>query len=490
MAKLVNPVLFSQRFGITRTDLDSAGLLDPVLNSDTKLFLDPLLLATSSNTLIVNEAFPLLKLRFGEIIALIAASRQSGDKAWRTAAQKLDLHECPETSLGYGGASTSGSSRPDAIKQKILSTAREIVELGENDPQIISLMGLFEEGVGADSISDLTTNLIRPVLIQITADFCQLHSLPTKIFAHYGGAKLPENPLRPGKPVILVPRDILRDLPLAADWSDVSRVVMEIAEIREAFNQFLGPIAQATVIDKKNALKKAFLQSLEVFKRVFAEILSASDNYDPNVDILNFYAFRNIINSDLSAFEGKIKPPAAANKSELERIVLEIVGHFRYLVENNNLWELLWIGDKPKRERAAQLLFFAVADAFCKANNIDISPETNSGGGPVDFKFSHGYDNKIVVEVKRSRGTVVHGYKTQLEIYKTAANTDAGVFLVIDVGRMGKKLEAIQALRRKRLAAGERASRIEVVDAQQRDSASKRHEDDEDLDFDPDDDEE
>jgi hypothetical protein len=40
MAKLINPKLFSQQFGINPTELDKEGLLDPVLNADTKLFVD------------------------------------------------------------------------------------------------------------------------------------------------------------------------------------------------------------------------------------------------------------------------------------------------------------------------------------------------------------------------------------------------------------------------------------------------------------------
>src|SRR5216684_110390 len=54
---------------------------------------------------------------------------------------------------------------------------------------------------------------------------------------------------------------------------------------------------------------------------------------------------------------------------------------------------------------------------------VDISPEANMGG-PIDFKFSRGYSARVLVEMKRSSGTVVHGYEKQLEFYKTASQTD------------------------------------------------------------------
>lgn len=473
MAKLVNPVLFSQRFGVKPAALQRAGLLDPILNSDTRLFIDPLLLPSSGNRLISKDAFGALKTGFSEIVRLVAVSAQENDIAWRSAARRLNLSERPETGLGYGGASTSGASRPDDIKQTVLRTAKEIVTLGENDPQIISLMGLFEEGIGPDTISDLTTNLILDQLSKLTSDFSKSQNIKIRDFPGFP-SPLPENPFRTDRPIILVPKDVLRELPLAVDWSDVSRVVNEIEEIRDRFNRFVGPIAQATVADRKRALKQAAMSSLENFRKFFHELLASSDTYDPNEDILNFYAFRKLITADLTPFRGKIKPATVPSRDELLRIVTEIVGHFRQLVEKNNMWELLWTPDgKPKRERAAQLLFFAVADVFCKANDIDISPETHSGGGPVDFKFSKGYVNRVVVEVKRSTGTVEHGYKVQTERYRAAANTDAAIFMIIDVGGMGRKLTNIKSHQKALTDQGIKASQIEVIDAKRKKSASR-----------------
>ena len=43
--------------------------------------------------------------------------------------------------------------------------------------------------------------------------------------------------------------------------------------------------------------------------------------------------------------------------------------------------------DKPKPEKAAQLVFFGVANSYCKANNIDISPEFRSAGVPSILNF-------------------------------------------------------------------------------------------------------
>ena len=47
MAKIKNPILFSTYYGINASDLEVRGILDPTLNVDTRLFIDPLLLSQS-----------------------------------------------------------------------------------------------------------------------------------------------------------------------------------------------------------------------------------------------------------------------------------------------------------------------------------------------------------------------------------------------------------------------------------------------------------
>lgn len=471
--KLVRPHLFSQVFKGTATSLDKAGLFDPILNSDSKLFIDPLLLEASDNPHMA-AGYDQLRKHFEKAVKLLAASKAINDPAWKAARGILNLKERSETCLGYGGSSISGTSRSEELRERILTTTKQIIELGEDNPEIISLMGMFEEGVGPDTISDLTTFAILPALCALTEEFCKQNRVPVRQFKDYFNAMLPENPNNPEKPILLVPQDILRDLPLATDWSDVSRVTFENEKIRNAFNEFVGLISQATLTEKKEAIKKTALLSLEHFRAVLDAVLGSSDSYDPKADPLNLYRFREMIAGDLTAFTQpglKVGQPSAA---ELQRIVKLIVGHFTTLVEKNNLWELLWHGDKPKREKAAQLIFFAVADSFCKANDIDIAPETNPGGGPVDFRFSKGYTNRMLVEIKLSKGKVVQGYKTQIGIYQGASDTDLAIFLLINVGKMGQKLADITKHREAQVKAGLAAPEIILVDGRRRRSASVR----------------
>ena len=476
MATVKNPLLFSSYFNIHPDLLTDAGLIDPFLNVDTQLFIDPVLLVKSANDIIRTEAAGAFHTHFENFIRLLAISQTEGDAAWRGAQRLLNLREPPENGLGYGGSGRSGSSRPDEVRDAIVRTAKDIVDLGSRDPDMIALMGFFEEKVGPDTISDFTTRVIVHQLAKITDAFCREHNIPVRKQAKNQEFALPQCRKRDGteNPIVLVPVDIVRDLPVANDWSDIEAAASANNRIRQRVNLFLAGIAKPTVADRKAALRRAATESAELFDLFLTSVKDFVAHYDRNKDALGYYGLKSLLNSDRSSFKTEKKYDFSAGISGIVALVHDTIEMFKHHVENGNLWEELWIDGTPKRERAAQLIYFAIADCFCIANDIDISPEANMGGGPIDFKFSKGYHARVLVEMKRSQGTVRHGYEKQLEFYKEAARTFHGIFVVIDFGDLGEKLTQIEQLRSERLHAGEPASDIVVIDATRKASASKR----------------
>jgi hypothetical protein len=153
-------------------------------------------------------------------------------------------------------------------------------------------------------------------------------------------------------------------------------------------------------------------------------------------------------------------------------VVEQIIERFRFHVEDRRLSEELYANGSPRPEKAAQRLFYVVADAYCNANNLDITPEADTGNGPVDFKFSMGR-GRVLVEIKLSKGRVVAGYTRQLERYKKAEETMRGFYVVIDVGVMGKKREELLAAKNAAAGRGETTSPIIFIDGVRRPSASR-----------------
>ncbi|QQS14702.1 MAG: hypothetical protein IPK81_11425 [Rhodospirillales bacterium] len=475
-APFSNPVLFSAYFGVSPMELKNAGFLDPFLNVDTQLFVDPILLDKSSIEIIRTDAYERLKKHFENVVRLLAISSREGDAAWKGAQNLLSLKEPPANGLGYGRSDRAGTSRPSELRDAILRTAKEIVDLGARDPEMISLMGFFEEQVGPDTISDLTSRIIEPELAKLTHDFCVRFGVTVKRSDAAPDVALPHYTWPNGneRAIVFVPIDVVRALPVANDWSEIDAATKANAAIRARVNDMLSGIVRPTIADRKAALRSAALQSADVFQVFLDAIKEYASNYDPNQDVLGYFTLRDILQSEQEKFKVDLVYDVSKGISEVKRVVVDTMDMFKHHIENGNLWEMLWADGKPKKERAAQLMYFAISDCFCKANNIDISPEANMGGGPIDFKYSKGYNARVLVEMKRSSGTVVHGYEKQLEIYKDASRTNHGVFAILDYGDLGDKLEKIQRIRSARIARREPASDIVVIDATQKVSASKR----------------
>lgn len=475
MGRIKDPRLFSQEFEIDAKRILKLGLLDPILNGDTRLFIDPVLLRSSKNAVINSIGLKSFGDYFGNIIRLLPHSSVIGDLAWRNAARMFKLEELPSLCLGFGGDTTRGRSVDADTQARILKTAKDIIDLGVKDPELFSLIGLLEAGVGPDTIGDMTAHAILPALIKITSDAATELGVKVKdAYIDGNEARLPYNKFS-DKPLLLVPLDILRDLPVASDWSDISSAAAENAAIRERVNRFIGDIWGLKTRAQKDQVRASALSSRNAFQAVMdAAYLLGDDSYDFEADLEGHEVFREALRNFGTQFPLKIIQPKVKSHTELRKIVDQIVDHFKNLIEKNGVNYLLWDKTGPRKEKAAQRLFFAVADVYCKANNIDISPEAHSGGGPVDFKFSSGYNGRILVELKLSTGKVVHGYNTQLGVYEDAEKSFESIFLVIDVGNLDTKLNTILEDKNKRAAKKERAPDIVTVDAKQKPSASKR----------------
>ena len=475
MGKIRNPILLSTEFHIDPNELKKRGVLDPILNGDTRLFIDPILLSASRNDVMKGAGIDQFSKHFEDIIRLLRASKAQGDIAWRNAERLMSLNELPELCLGYGGSSTHGRRLAQQTRQKVLSTAKEIIDLGVDDPKLFSLIGLLEEGVGPDTIGDMTARAILPALIKLTSNVATELGIKTRD-AHIAGleAKLPFNKYA-NRSILLAPTDILRDLPIAADWSDISSAAAENQLIRTRVNDLIGNIWQHTLKRQKDEIRRAALTSKNAFQAVLdAAYLLKDTAYDFEADPDGHRIFRDALATLATKHPLKLVADKKKDEHSLRQIVDQIIDHFKQLVENNGIDYLLWNDKTPRKEKAAQRLFFAVADVYCKANNIDISPEADSGGGPVDFKFSTGYNGRVLVELKLSSGKMVHGYTVQIGVYEWAAKTFESIFLVIDVGGMGEKLKTILDQKNKSVAKKKRVPDIVVVDAKRKPSASKR----------------
>jgi hypothetical protein len=204
---------FSQHFGIglTQPELD---FVDINLDGDLPLYVDPFAISIYDNEW-ANRCNDRIVLFFQTAINSI----RRGDTA--AAARMLsDLSEPNETRLGVSrgrpqGRGVSGKQAFDLHKALASSQAAKsgiLSELAECD--------LFVEGIGRDKISDVTTNIIRDLLVEYTQTQCELHGIPLRGAVSSGRIwddrlarwreKYVPLPTYKGTRVVLVPKHIVR----------------------------------------------------------------------------------------------------------------------------------------------------------------------------------------------------------------------------------------------------------------------------------------
>lgn len=482
MAKFTSVIRFSDFFRIKESDLTDLGVLNPTLNVDTKLFIDPILFKESAHREFREGAVKTYEDHFGRVISLLLATKEVNDPAWKAARRLLTFPEIKWTCLGYGSQSVSGSGSGSDGTDILVRTAKQIVDLGIEDPDLFLTMSLFEEKFGPDKISDMASNVIMRDLIAFNERILAKLKVPLhrqELRLKNGAsftANLPVNPcLTKPTPVLLVPTDLLRALPLASDWEEVGDVAAHNEVYRRSANEHLGDIWRRKSLETKAQLKAWATKSKENFE-VLIEVLRGARPrcYDIANDPLGEIVWRRLAQELVSRIDKNVKLPKIVDLASVKKVVGKIIQEFKFLVEKRRLSEELYADGYPRPERAAQRLFFAVAYAFCKAHDLDLTPEADTGNGPVDFKVSSGFQGRVVVEIKLStNGKAVSGYTRQLEAYKTAEETTEGFYVLIDVGKMGDKAERLIALKNQASARGEKTSELVFVDGSRRPSASK-----------------
>jgi hypothetical protein len=451
-------------------------VLDPTLNVDVRLFIDPMLLALSKHSE-MRAASGTFRTFFSTVIKLLAASKKEGDVAWREAARRLRFPEVPGTCLGYSAASIGGSAFGPGLSRRVLTTAKEIVDLGVTDPDLFVALPLLEEGVGPDLISDMTTNIVLPELLAFNERVLRSFEIPLRQIDLGGrAALLPINPVdRRQGPVILMPKDVLRELPVAYDWDSVIDAAAKNALLRAKTNSLIGELWKAKTRRQKKSVREAVLASKEAFSTLLEAIHeTAPRNYDFETDPEGLLIWRSLLTAAARDHPMALMLSAKASADDVLAIVMRIVEQFKFLIEDKGLWKELWHDGARRPEKSAQRLFFAVAHSYCDANDLDISPEMDTGTGSVDFKISVGASAKVIVETKLSDNSkVVSGYEKQLEVYKKSERTTKGVYVVIDIGGMGKRDQAILKLKNERAGKGLPSSEVVFIDGNVRVSASK-----------------
>jgi len=462
----------NEYFGIREGAYKKKGVFNPVIGVDSLFFIDPLLLSKTSVPELKNGLKKVRKY-FSDVVLLIKINNL---KARQKAFNKLIFRELKGVGIGYGNSSDDGSAVGPGLALKLLHTAEELIEMGITNPAIFEVMGLFEDNFGPDRLSDALIRILRNDLFEYTERITKEFGIKDTIIlkTYEKDYTVPCHPLKE-KPIIFIPEDILRDLPVAHDYSQIADLAIFNEELRERFNRLIAPcfITEKGKKPTKKEIKKYLLGDKDNISILVKAYESCSpSSYDFNADPAGLYLWLEKARELVK--QNPIKIISHPKDKDLTNIVQDIIYAFKGFIENKGGWKSLYDNKKkPLNESHARHFFYATAVLYCKACDIDISPESDAGRGPVDFKLSRGHSNKIVVEVKLTSGNVRQGYEKQTRIYQKSEEAKESYYLVVMVTESSKALEDILELCKEEEENGKSHPVIIQVDGREKLSASK-----------------
>lgn len=431
-------MLFSEHFNVERDyEVEIADWFDPILHQDTRLFIDPFLVFKSKDPLFEDSYSKMMEF-FNRVFELVAESGGKRDHmSFRKAIALLRFHEVNELCLGYSPNRTGAGPGRGWAEALVLNIV-ECIKRGITHVKHFEEVGLFSAGIGADMLSDITANLLKDRLVAFTQEICRLYNIPTRpVMLHNSfvdrrfwrwesnEVQLPFNPFK-NTGILLVPKGFLKELPEINKkdfWDSISDNEILRNDLNYEISRNVDSQEIARIAIEHYGLVKEYVNQVEQRQPrpydVITDFQLVHKWYQLSKEICRLYPL-SLLQAD--------------NAIELEKQVGEIVNYFVDYVNLKAGYKLLWDDSfvRPRNEKAVQLLFNGIVESHCRANNIDFSPEVNQGRGPVDFKFSSGYHQKVLLEIKLANNTQFwNGLRKQLPFYMKSETARDGYFLVV-----------------------------------------------------------
>ena len=503
-------IYFSDYFGVHPDVLEQYGALDVSVVADMPLFIDPFLLFNSEKD--EYQALHQHILRYLRFLRDHAGDDLDPGlvRAWYA------FKEVKQNWLGFTEGGNAGHGLGMKFARALHLALRDVLgSLGQEtitESSHLEKVSLITDGVGRDSISDFTTNLIKHYLLTYTETFALAHVAPeqtrkvqvpralfnenTETWATRtytlpwldGGVDADGNDL-PGDYVLLTPLDLL-----TRDETWINR-----ADMVRSFD--LLPVAVTDQVQRA--------QIERYFSRKLGDATKAEDIADARASTIR--AFPELVDYYIALKEADRESASAVSleKAQDTQAVLrdQVQATARDLAEKTNLFDQPWTsydeakaavatfkhyvehqdgyivvnrgGGKPFASEKEVQSYFGLLFQASRFGSFDVNREPNNGRGPVDFKVSMGGLDKTLIEFKLASSTSLkRNLRNQVEVYLKANKTDTAVKVVIVYTRQeAAKVERVfkQLDRELELAPGTTGRRVVVIDARadNKPSASK-----------------
>lgn len=442
-------IYFSDYFSVSKDKLDTYGAFNVSLINDLPVFIDPFLLFSSE-----KDEYQILH---QEIIKYISFLREMSDKG--PISKGLIKHwflfpEVKQNWLGYSKIGNGGSGLGDQFAKALNENLGSIFNNFGNE-QItrsshLEKLCLIKDGVGKDSISDFTTNLIKGYICKYTQSFTKAHihkSRCKEVSVNHAEfdyktrrwvSKRYTLPYIDGDYVLLTPKDILtkdeawiNKHDIIGDFDDIANSISNI-ELRAQINEYLlrQIPAKANQREINHAISRTLLKFPVLIDHYIRykedhsdEAIALSEKKVSETEAIFIRQVTNLVEI-LRAQKAFYSQKGNTFEEAYNRVIF-----LKQVIENNDGYRLFYVKGEPvKRESDLQLIFRLT----WYAAEEDVNAEVNNGRGPVDYKISRGSKDSTLVEFKlASNSKLKQNLANQVEVYKNANETNKSIKVIL-----------------------------------------------------------
>lgn len=464
-------LVFSEAFHISSEMIKNLGFFDIVLYRDSQLYIEPKKVSQSSSGFF-KDSDAVLTNYFKKTIVWAEDYRDhSSELSFNYAWKSLALGELSGICLGNSKNTILGHGISKTLATSIVKNIIDISRVGTLDPKMFEIMSAFQDGIGVDMISDLLAAILKKEIYEYNAFLIEKMGLSDQARYHdcVEGKEysLLPNPCFPDVPILLLPRDILSEIPEYEDYEDISEICSRNEEVRNQMSSYLNPAFKMTSEERKNQTLNALKTEPGLLASLLRDYQGKEGHlYDFETDRLGFLSYDRLISPLLE--EGHYSKSSFLSCKDF---AIFVCNDFKSLIQDHGGWKEL--GDK--RESLLQFCFLLNAHIFAKLNDIHLGREANDGCGPVDFEFTRGAFDTCVVEIKKlSNSGLIHGIEEggQLDQYLVSHECPFGVYLVIGDSSDETRLNTLNQAFNKLPASNQNKKMIIFIDTKKRPSAS------------------
>ncbi len=255
---------FSTAFGLGKTqpELD---FVDVSLQRDNRLFIDPFAIAQELDRW-SRDAATTIGAFFHQVIEDIRTGHEENARSLL-----LNLREPNETRLGFSRGRPQGAGIGSTQADQIFEALRDSGAVRTGFITSLEETELMIDGISHDKISDLTTNIIRGHLVEYTREQCILHGVPLQnvamppIFSPdtmEWEARYVDLPVYHARPVLLVPKNIVRYSPAYKHGEYYQHFVLNYLQASELSNPRLGLVRIITNQKRKTQRRVVYKKDL------------------------------------------------------------------------------------------------------------------------------------------------------------------------------------------------------------------------------------